>query len=66
MIMDTGCNNFFIKCVQRESYEYSNLDYFRSLSGLPEGIQRKRTVAKRQIKESAWTVTNVFIIFERI
>lgn len=50
-------------------YLGNDLDYFRGLSGLPEGIQRKRNKkpvserarrirAKRSMKESAWTAPN--------
>ena len=39
-------------------YLGNGIDYFRSLSGLPEGIQRKRAISKRSIKESTWTAPN--------
>lgn len=50
-------------------YLGNDLDYFRGLSGLPEGINRKRTAkpisersgrigAKRSMRESAWTAPN--------
>ena len=42
-------------------YLGNDLDYFRGLSGLPEGIQRKRSsrrVARKPIRESARTASN--------